>query len=258
MANVAQVKEIHKATADLTAQFSQLTKHVTTEITNVKYLLEKERLELSTSMQYMSDSFEEMKTAFKSVQEETAALKMEVPQVTSKNCSLERELSVLRAEVVSLKQYSRRNNVEIRNFPLGPNENSTDLVCEIATKLGVDLSPDAIEVAHRVPTQDPSKLNIIARFFSREARDSLVSASRRRRLTTSDFGYEHNEPVYVNEHLCQELMLLLEKLSKKKGNKWRYAWVKDGKIFVRRTENSKAVQIQSEKNLRELQLSHCV
>lgn len=39
-------------------------------------------------------------------------------------------------------------------------------------------------------------------FISHGIRDKILAASKMRRLTTSDFGFEHSAPIYVNEHLC--------------------------------------------------------
>lgn len=98
-----------------------------------------------------------------------------------------------------------------------------------------------------MPTKDKAKPNVIVRFLSHNVRDKVLISAKRRRLTTSDVRFEHSEPVYVIEHLCPENKLLLGKATeKKKTNDWKFLWVTQEKILMKKAENSGVVQISSE------------
>lgn len=50
--------------------------------------------------------------------------------------------------------------------------------------------------------------------------------------------------VYINEHLRFELRKLLGMtITEKKEKNWRFAWTRDGKIFARKTESSRALRL---------------
>lgn len=80
------------------------------------------------------------------------------------------------------------------------------------------MEPSDIDVVHRVPTKEPTKTNIIVRFVSR-SRNKLLQTAKKKRLTTSDFGFADASPVYINEHLCPEYKALLRKAIAKKKRK---------------------------------------
>lgn len=82
------------------------------------------------------------------------------------------------------------------------------------------------------------------------ARDKLLAASRKTKLTCNMLGFEMNNPVYIHEHLCVETKILLGKaraVRKEKG--WKFIWVDHGKILMRRTENSRVLHVQREEDL---------
>ncbi|KAH9362222.1 hypothetical protein HPB48_002200 [Haemaphysalis longicornis] len=124
----------------------------------------------------------------------------------------------METEMTLLKQFTRKQNIEIKGMPQEPKESLTEIVQTIAEKVEVQLEPSDIDVVHRVPTKKLTKTNIIVRFVSRSARNKLLQAAKKKRLTTSDFGFADAGPAYINEHLCHEYKALLGKaIAKKKG-----------------------------------------
>lgn len=95
-------------------------------------------------------------------------------------------------------------------------ESLVDVMATIATTLKARLCPDDIDTIHRVPTKKNNQENIVVKFISRTKRDEVLQRARKQRLLASTVGYESNEPVYVNEHLCPENKVLLGKAVQKK------------------------------------------
>lgn len=80
--------------------------------------------------------------------------------------------------------------------------------------------------------------------------DKFLTAARKTRLNTSHLSLEHNDPIYVNEHLCLENKILFRKARQVKAEKkWKFAWVSQGRILMRKAENSAVEHIQSEGDL---------
>lgn len=112
------------------------------------------------------------------------------------------------------------------------------------------MSTHDIDIVHRVQTRGDGPSNIIARFVSRGKRDQILLAAKKTRLNTGMLGFGENEPVFVNEHLCPDNKVLLGKAIRTKREKnWKFAWVADGKILMRKTEQSRAVHVTCEDDL---------
>lgn len=145
--------------------------------------------------------------------------------------------------------------MEIIGLPRTADENLKATVGKMATCLGIEMSDGDIDVAHRVPSRDKDKPNVVVRFATRTYRDKFLTAARKTRLNTSHLSLEHNDPIYVNEHLCLENKILFRKARQVKAEKkWKFAWVSQGRILMRKAENSAVEHIQSEDDLAKISL----
>lgn len=123
-------------------------------------------------------------------------------------------------------------------------------VQKVATSLGVEIDESDIDIVHRVRSQDKDKPNIVVRFATRSARDRVLSAAKKTQLNVGLLGFEGNQPLYVNEHLCIETKTLLTKAKQAKRDKgWKYVWVTQGKVLMRKTENSNVLHVTCEEDL---------
>lgn len=229
------VKELAKMLQDLATKFGKLD----TDVQEVKQ-----------SITFVSDSFDAFKTTLESVCTDVQSLRKDHESLKRENNELRKELAAAKADIIELKQYSRQNNVEIKGMPLDPNEKLENTVQTLGSKLNIELHNSEIDIVHRVPSKDKEKPNIIVRFVSRSSRNKVLEAARKKRLTAIDFGFTENTPIYVNEHLCVEKKVLLGKaIQLRKQCGWKFSWVKEGKILVRKTENSPVIHIAREADL---------
>lgn len=153
-------------------------------------------------------------------------------------------------EIIALKQYSRRNNIELKGVPLTAEEDVASIVLNVATCLKVELSGQDVDAAHRVPTKGSGPPNIVVKFVAKQVRDSILKAAKKNRLNAASLGFQGREPVYVNAHLCPENKVLLGKsIQAKKEKNWKFAWFADDKVLMRKSENSKVVHVTCEDDL---------
>lgn len=200
--------------------------------------LRKEIVEMKKSMNFMNTQFE--------------AAKKENELLVANNKHLKESNDRLSARVAHLEQYSRLNNIEIRNVPVTKGENCTKILELIGEKIECPVTTDDVETVHRVPTRTPNQMNIIARFRSRDKRFDFVAKARKARLTSSALGLTVSKefPIFVNEHLTQDNKALLAKCRElKKENNWMYVWTDNCVIKARKTTDSKVYRILSEANL---------
>lgn len=103
-----------------------------------------------------------------------------------------------------------------------------------------------VDVCHRVQTEQPSQQHIV-QFTTRQKRNAVLCAAMKKRLTTGMIGIPgQTSPIFVNEHLTLSNRLLLsETIKAKKGKSWKFVWTKNGKVYARKTKNSRVVNIQS-------------
>lgn len=207
--------------------------------------------EVQKSATHISGFFDEFKAKLDTVCSDLKTLGSNYQLLKTENATLKQELILIKRDMTELKQYSRANNLEIKGLPVTAKECLETTVQTLGHKLGVEIVASDIDVVHRVPTKDKSKSNIVVRFLSRKTRDQMLAMSKKKRLSTTIFNFEEDSPVYVNEHLCPELKILLGKTTQRRKEKaWKFSWVQNGRILVRKAENSPIVHVASEDDLK--------
>lgn len=245
------IKEITKVLVELTTRFMAAMADLKTEVKSMDVSNNAIKAELASvikSVDFVSKSFDEFKNDIKMFRLEVAELKKQSLDTQSATRRLENELQETKKQLVELKQYSRRNNIELNGVPVAENEDLTSVVNKVGSCLNVQISAQDIDAVHRVPTKGLP--NVVVKFLSRSPRDKVLLAAKKVRLNASMLGFQSNDPVYVNEHLCPENKVLLGKaIQAKRENNWKFAWVCDGKILMRKAENTKVLHVACEDDL---------
>lgn len=179
--------------------------------------------------------------------------------------SLENEVITCRTRISNLEsecnrhqQWLRKDNVELQGVPELKNESPTDIIIKVAKHVGVDLKPENIKFAHRV--QPPKSVsgrckNIVAQLDDPLWKNKLIVAVRKSRgVTTSDIEIPGKScRIFVNEHLTahnKNILKLCKEKCKLKG--YKYTWVKNCTIYVRKNDNSNFFHIKSELDLEKI------
>lgn len=246
---VAVVDQLKKEVFGVVDQFK---KEVFAEMETFK----KEMLELSTTVQFVSDKLDSSTKLMETITTELANIKKENVKLQDKNARLSTEVEDLRERMRSLEQYTRRNNLEISGIPLTPNESVADIVRDVGVALGVEVQDSHVAVAHRIPSyrQDRSPA-IVVQFHSRTTRDALIGGFREKKgLCASKVNSAFKQHrVYVNDHLSPENKQFLSKLKQKaKEVGYSYVWCREGKFFVRKASGEKARKIGTYVDLNKL------
>lgn len=114
----------------------------------------------------------------------------------------------------------------------------------LATK--IDVLPetvDAVEIVHRLPNREGKVPVIIAKFKSRLDRDKWFQKRNAMR----------QEGIYINENLTpQTKKLLWQTKEQARAKNYKFVWVRNGVVFVRKEQGSGAVRILEEGDLERL------
>ena len=179
-----------------------------------------------------------------------------IKQLQKQQDSNSEEILKLRRGMNEAEQYSRRTCVRLYGIPENANENTDQVMIDLAAgKLGIEIPRQEIDRSHRVgPPRRPHESTgvvpsrpILVKFATYRTREQVLR--NRRRLKGTKIGIE--------EDLTSENRALLKEAKQKVDQigKLNAAWSVDGKIFVSvNTENGKTAKkrIWSVKELNKL------
>lgn len=210
--------------------------------------------EINKSMKFINDTFEEIKM-------EQNLAKEKMKEIELENKQLRSTLGDLQAKTNILEQQSRKCNLEIQCVP----ENKKENVCTIITQLGrvvkCDIKEQDIMHCTRIAKSNTSSArprSIIVQLATPRLRDQLLASitkfnqeNPQEKLNCSHLGFAGEKfPVYVAEHLSPANRALHAAARiKAKEMHYKYVWVRDGKIFVRKIEGAEYILIKNMSSL---------
>lgn len=234
--------------------------------------------DLSKKVEAVEQSIDFMNTKFQSILTEFAALKKENQSLKLENNVLKSQIQVITSKVKEqelliddLEQYIRRDCVEIKGIPSFRNEDTSEIVQEVAELLDVDLDKDDISISHRLPSYDsqqsssnnglPPPPTIIVKFVRREAKESFYKARfKLKNKSTQDlnkYSSETKNPIYLSESLTQMRRKLFKSCLKiKKELKLNSVYTLNGRIYMRKDKDSRSEVILNEVDLAKFKAKH--
>lgn len=197
--------------------------------------------------------FEAVKEATRSLTVEIQSVKSENAQLKNSHTELEKRVVKLELENDALEQYGRRNILRISGIPEQNDEDTDDIVLQLASDLDVPMTKHDIDRSHRVGKVDvrgnvgrtrgskKSSRGIIVKFTTYNARHRLFQ----KRKELRDSENEYLKSIYMNEDLTKfRSEILFEARSLRRTKKLKSAYSSDGKIFIY-DNNDKRQQISS-------------
>ena len=208
------------------------------------------------SQTHISAEFDEQKSKQKDLEKTIKRLETDLLKSKTDTKNMEKQLKDLqvtaenaKSAVNDLEQYGRRDMVDICGVPRHVNEDTDQIVIDIAAKLGLTLTKTDIATSHRTkPTPDAP---IIVKFISRNVRHSFFNLRSQLKLKTlNDLGFQGATKVYINESLTASNGELLKKTrTTLKGKNFKHIWTKNGTIFLRKEDKSNKIIIRSVKDI---------
>uniref|UniRef100_A0A2A4IZ17 PHD-type domain-containing protein n=1 Tax=Heliothis virescens TaxID=7102 RepID=A0A2A4IZ17_HELVI len=172
---------------------------------------------------------------------------------------LNNTITNLRDQLNNQGQASLKNELEISGIDEHKNENPLHIILVMAHKIGVTLEEHDIDFVSRVGPRRPKTAasdapirNLAVRFVRRYKRDEFLKAAKMRRsLTSTDIDI--NGPtrnIFVNERLTsgnRQLFRSARNAAKEHG--YKYCWIRNGAILIRKQEGCPAIHIQNMEDL---------
>lgn len=235
---------------ELKEDFSKKLGAVTEEIRSFK----QDMMEVRVRLVECEESMAQLETRMEVLENRVTA----DPGVLSTMNALELTVTQLKLDLNDRDQELLLNDIDLTGITEGSGENTTHVVLTCLSKLGVSLEErDLVSCArvgavHNNKDGTPRPRPIAVRLARRATRDVILKAARvRRTVTTEGVGVPGEpRPFYVNERLTRQNRALFNRTRKaRKDADWKYAWTRDGKIFVRQTFGAPLHRIRSEADL---------
>ena len=227
--------------------------------------LKAEISQLSNSQEFICSQYDILKIENDKLKRENATQGNELRTLKINSTKIEKKAETEAIKLDGIDQYCRRQNLEFHGVPKTSNENVINIVVKIGKVLGVDINQNDISTAHRLPQkphsnrrsesdEPPPPPGIIARFINRDLRNFIYSKRAvAKDIASKDFPVAGMQRLYVNENLTQSRKRLLWQTKQAARTRdYSYIWTQNGKIYVRKNENSDSVLINNESELRNL------
>lgn len=222
-----------------------------------------------TDIQLKLTALEEKLTDFKTehdqIKFELTAQRSLIHQLQSENEQLRVSTADLTHRMKQTEILSRACNIEIQCVPENKNENLYNTVRQLASTVNCPVSDSDLHYCTRIAklnTNSPRPRSILVKFSNRRLRDTFLASvikfnrnNSTNKLNTSHLGIGGNKKsaVFVCEHLAPDTKQLhAEARRKAKELNYRYCWVRDGKVFLRKTDTSNYIIVRDRVTLSNL------
>lgn len=253
------IDDISKIIAkEVTAAIRTELPKILNQMLEVKLTPIKEQLDnLQSSVSFMSQEYDRFNQKVDAVSSENRELQKESKELQTTVSSMTERLN-------HLEQCLRECNIEIQGVPEHKTENVVNIVMQIAQVVNHKILDTDILNCTRVASmnRDSKKPRaIIAKLRSKRCRDEFYSAVTKfnkansdNKLNSSLLGIAGEKlPVYVSEHLspANKALHAATRIKAKEKN-YKFVWVRNGRIFMRKDETSPFVHVKNELVLNKL------
>lgn len=208
-----------------------------------------------TSFKFIYDQLKKNELTFTKRFDGIDILLTKIEGLQLENHNLKKKVADLEWRIDSFEQSTRANTLEIFGLPDAITADKTKLseltVKLINTGLNLHIDTSAVQSIFKVNSQRMKK--VIIKFRDHQVRDSILVAKRKQRVTTDCIGLLPSVEIFINENLTKSRShLYAEARKRKKMSHFKYLWIRNGNILVRKTEGCEAKLIKSVSDLDEI------
>lgn len=218
-------------------------------IENLKELKAEVR-DLKKDLQFYADQYEIQK-------KKNAEFTGEIEKLKCENNKLGMEMARLRGQQDFQGLEQRASNLilvginssieEVKNRPAELKQKTEKVLKYVVPNLPMD------RVTIKILSQFRDNSPIMVTLNSADLRESILEGRRNKGHITNDkCGLTGNNPIFINEDMTRETRELYREARLLRNKGIKYVWAKNGKIFVRKGDNQKAIHIKSHEDIKSL------
>ncbi|XP_037299142.1 uncharacterized protein LOC119190732 [Manduca sexta] len=234
----------------------KIIKQTVTEVVVSKFIdISQQINEFKESLSFFNDKFESVMT---NLRESTAT----IDRLQSDNAELKSTVKDLSVRLNLAEQHLRDSNVELHGIPEHRGENLVNCLTQLCTTVGAAVTENDFTQVTRVAKLDKDSTRprtVIAKLRTPRQRDILLAAvynfnkkNPESKLNSQNLGIGGKIfPVFVAEHLTpSNKSLHAEARKKAKESNYKYVWVRNGRIYVRKDDTCQALLIRSTESIK--------
>lgn len=211
--------------------------------------------QVKTSQEFISGKFDEVLKAINELKSDYNLLRDENTVLKQRVNELQNSITVIDNDCEGLKQYLRRDLLEVHGIPQNLEEKTDDLVQHVAELAEINLDASDISISHRLPAKRGKTAAIIVKFTRRKVRDNIYNNRYKLRgKTTSDLGFTQSNRIYINESFTAKgKQLFYEVKTYQKSHNFKYIWSRNGSVYLRKNDDhtTESVHFKSLKEFEE-------
>ena len=239
--------------------FPMIQSEIATQVSETKGNIETitERLKgIEASQEFLASRYDEVIEGLKQAKKQISSAENKIKDQKEAVRNNKDSIDDLHTQLDELQQYSRRECLEISGIPKLENDQPVTLLKEMANNIGVTIADSDISVAHRLPDTKTTKNRMIVKFVQRDKKEELYSKRSKLRAFNCDrlptvqaAGVRCKDRVFINESLTPYRKQLLRRINDyKKENVYKFVWTRNGKIFLKKNEASRAHGFSTEED----------
>ncbi|CAH2097778.1 unnamed protein product [Euphydryas editha] len=219
-------------------------------------IIEAKTKEIFKEINSVKESINYLNAQYEDMQKELHQKSKEIEKITNENGTLRAIVKDLGTRLSIIEQQSRMCNLEIQCIPEHKTENLTNVILQIGKVSGYELQEGDIHKCTRIAKMNPENKrprSVVVKFSNPRVRDTFMAnvmkfnkKNRDNKLNTSHIGIGgEKKSIYVVDHLTPETKKIHAKTREwAKKLQYKYVWVKNGRVFLRKTETSEHIMIR--------------
>lgn len=195
-------------------------------------------------------TLEDVMEKLESMDQKYSSLLIRYNEQVEINQRLQHEIREIKSQLNKREQQELKNNLIIQGIPNKENENVEDIIKKIGHKLEIPV--EGKFKAYRIGKDHTKKISAIKVIFDEHnTKARWLKSKKKVHLNTSELGYNTSNKVYLNHDLTKaNLELYKAARNFKNENAYKFLWIANGNILLRKDESSKVVLLETTEQLK--------
>lgn len=229
------------------SQFEKINSELK-EIKQQNENIQAKQVELEAAVKFVSAKYDDL-----DVQVKTLESKFNM-KLSNQKDETTAYIDELEENIENLQRTLRSRTIEIRNVPSNKGENLELLMKDIYKVLSLEFRESDIKDMYRLPSKDNTNKPLIVELENTKSKANLLSAMKTYNLahkeepiSSTTLGFQgQTRPLYASEYLSMKAakIFYLGRMLKK-NKSYKYCWTASGKVYVKKDDNSPAVELKT-------------
>lgn len=201
------------------------------------------------SLEFIGNQVANIEEVLKNQNSKIKQLENKNTELVNAKKNMELRLSAMEQRLEEAEQKGLNSFVEIAGLPNIPNVDLKAVTKSIAMKLQIET--DTVHDVRQVTGRTKRSGYLLLELNSKSARDKWLTAAKSKDITVGELSVpvpmeKATNKVYVREALSRNKKALLYQAKqrlKTPNGPFKYVWCKEGKIYVKKSDDSKKVQL---------------